>query len=397
MKKLFKRTITMLLALIMVFTMVMPAMAAEAEDDAAAATKLTSSQVKVITPTGVKAASYSYSRIKVSWNKIDGADGYEVYRATSKSGKYEKVYSTGNPDKLYYINTGRITGKTYWYKIRGYKKISGKTYYTRYSAATSTYARPNKVKGLTVYGCPYSLVKVTLDWQPVSGAAGYEQQVNVRRDGAWTGWKSAFHDEDGDKYKFSTWDSLLAIAKKQFPSGTVETQVNGKWKKVSLEEYTSIAIGKTQAWLKIVQDESVYKFRVRAYRKVNGKKVYGPWSDEFTLKETLDLDEIMAELKEYTIKYAAKVFPEFRYKENTEGRTPENNNYNIDGVLGYSSMYARQEDVIVHYKNRIKRYIDLGYDDARGFLYARKVCPGEQEGLIYNITNEIHYSFWMLY
>ena len=93
---------------------------------APAAKELTSSQVKAITP-AAKAASYSYSKIKVTWDKIDGVDGYIVYRATSKNGKFTKAYSTSNPDKLHYINTGRTTGKYYYYKIRGYKKIDGKT------------------------------------------------------------------------------------------------------------------------------------------------------------------------------------------------------------------------------------------------------------------------------
>ena len=36
----------------------------------------------------VKAASTSYSSIKVSWGAVSGASGYAVYRATSYSGTY---------------------------------------------------------------------------------------------------------------------------------------------------------------------------------------------------------------------------------------------------------------------------------------------------------------------
>ena len=37
----------------------------------------------------VSRANYSSkTSIKVSWDKVDGATGYQVYRATSKTGKY---------------------------------------------------------------------------------------------------------------------------------------------------------------------------------------------------------------------------------------------------------------------------------------------------------------------
>ncbi|MGN0715029.1 MAG: hypothetical protein ACI4LN_04340, partial [Anaerovoracaceae bacterium] len=114
------------LMIAMVLTMALPVYASEEESDiliAPASSELTAAQVKAITP-AVKATSYSYSKIKVTWEKIDGLDGYIVYRATRKNGTYSKAFTT---TKSSYINTGRTTGKYYCYKVRGYKKIDGKT------------------------------------------------------------------------------------------------------------------------------------------------------------------------------------------------------------------------------------------------------------------------------
>ena len=386
-----KKLIAVILALVMILTMTSPAFAASG---------LTASQIKAITPTGIKAASYTYSKIKVSWDKIDGVDGYVVYRATSKTGKYEKAYTTTNPDKLYYINTGRTTGKYYYYKVRGFKKIGKTTYYTKYSAASGTYARPNKVKINEVYGMRASISDIVLDWQPVSGATRYECQVNQKSDGKWSGWRSYSYDDDGQKSTFRTYYTLLASDKKDYPSGYVTTLINGEIKKVTVEEAVASVISKTQAWIDVLQDDTVYKFRVRAYRTVNGKKVYGAWSDEYTLKETLDTEALMTELRHYTIDYAKKNFPEFTYLDDRKDSTPENSGYYVQGDFGAFTRYIRKEDALNMLKDQIARYLDNcrnGGGEKEGFLYLRRSSPGTWEGMWKNDTEETYYYIWMLY
>ncbi|MGN1143044.1 MAG: hypothetical protein ACI4SU_00650 [Anaerovoracaceae bacterium] len=388
MKK-FRHVMIVVLMIAMMFSMALPGYAS-------ASTELTAAQVKAITP-AAKAASYSYSKIKVTWDKIDGLDGYIVYRATSKNGTYSKAFTT---TKNSYINTGRTTGKYYYYKVRGYKKIDGKTVYTKYSPVTATYARPNKVKINEVYGNESGILYVTLDWTKADGATGYEQQVNWKRNGKWSGWKTYVHDEYGTKQTFDTYNSLLAFEKKQNDSGYVTTLVDGKVTTLTIEEATERLISKTQAWLEICEDESIYKFRVRAYRTVNGKKVYGAWSDEYTLRETLNKDEILAALRQYTIDYAKKNNPKFIYLDDRTDSTPENSSYYVHGEFGGFSMYAKQEDVIEAYKDNISRYVDrmkTSGGENSGFLYIRKSYPGDAEGISENVTDETYYAIWMLY
>lgn len=83
---------------------------------------------------GVKASAASSSAIKVSWNKTAGAKGYQIYRATSKSGSYSKVKTTSAAS---YTNTGLAASKTYYYKVRSYRKVGKSTKYSSFSSVVS--------------------------------------------------------------------------------------------------------------------------------------------------------------------------------------------------------------------------------------------------------------------
>ncbi|MFT3951052.1 MAG: leucine-rich repeat domain-containing protein [Oscillospiraceae bacterium] len=66
-------------------------------------------------------------KITVKFTKVSGVTGYEIYRATSKTGTYTKIKTTTAAS---YTNTGLTKGKTYYYKVRTYKTVSGVKYYT---------------------------------------------------------------------------------------------------------------------------------------------------------------------------------------------------------------------------------------------------------------------------
>ena len=245
-----KKIITLIITLAMVLTMAVPAYAADSTDTSAVSTELTAAQVKAITPTA-KAASYSYTKIKVSWDKIDGVDGYVVYRATSKNGTYAKAYTTTSPDKVSYINTGRTTGKTYYYKVRGYKQIGKTTYYTKYSAITSAYARPNKAKISNII-IPYydkgTAKKVTETY----GSTKVTRYVwNVSSANNYKGFEV-------------TWGKVTGATGYQ-----LYMRQKGKTTWTSKGYYTGTSAKVT------FNMEKEYEFKVRAYRTVGNKKIYG--------------------------------------------------------------------------------------------------------------------------
>ena len=82
-------------------------------------------------PSTISAKSAKNS-IKISWKKATSVNGYEVYYKVGKTGKYKKYKST----KKTAINfTNAKKGKKYYFKVRGYVIVDGKTYYSSFSKA----------------------------------------------------------------------------------------------------------------------------------------------------------------------------------------------------------------------------------------------------------------------
>ncbi len=87
-------------------------------------------------PKAPKITSYKNKASKkayLKWSKVSGAGGYEVYMSTKKSSGYKKIYSGS---KLNFQKTKLKKNKTYYFKVRAYRKGS-KTIYSSYSSVKS--------------------------------------------------------------------------------------------------------------------------------------------------------------------------------------------------------------------------------------------------------------------
>ena len=91
---------------------------------------------------GVKAKASKGKKITVSWKKNSKAEGYKVYRSTKKSKGFKAVATvkSGKTVKVT-VKSGQKKGKTYYFKVRGYKKIAGKTCYSKYSKVVKVKAK----------------------------------------------------------------------------------------------------------------------------------------------------------------------------------------------------------------------------------------------------------------
>ncbi len=76
-------------------------------------------------------------KLIVKWKKVKGADGYEIYCSTSKKGKYRKVKTIANGKTLSYKDMKLTKGKTYYYKIKSYRKVNKKKVYSSFSDVKS--------------------------------------------------------------------------------------------------------------------------------------------------------------------------------------------------------------------------------------------------------------------
>lgn len=109
----------------------------------------------------------SYNSVTLKWNKVDGATGYYIYRATSLNGKYTKIGST---TKLNYKNSSLTTNKTYYYKVVAYKTVNKKAVLGKESTIISAtpYLKTTKVTGYNTY---YEYARIF--WTKVTGASAY--------------------------------------------------------------------------------------------------------------------------------------------------------------------------------------------------------------------------------
>ena len=76
----------------------------------------------------------SGTSVNLTWSKVEGVQYYHVYRSQSKDGKYSHIKTTTSTN---YQNKSLSKGKTYYYKVRGYKAYDGNNIYTKFSPIRS--------------------------------------------------------------------------------------------------------------------------------------------------------------------------------------------------------------------------------------------------------------------
>jgi hypothetical protein len=75
---------------------------------------------KLSTPIGLY-ASVSGTTVTLTWNSVEGATNYKVFRSSSSSGTYDLQTSTASSP---YTDSGLATG-TYYYQVSAYHNING--------------------------------------------------------------------------------------------------------------------------------------------------------------------------------------------------------------------------------------------------------------------------------
>ncbi len=81
-----------------------------------------------------KITANSKKKVTLTWKKIDGATGYQIYRSTEKNGTYTRV-KTLSENTLKYTDKNLKSGKTYYYKIRAYRTVEDTRFYGAFSTA----------------------------------------------------------------------------------------------------------------------------------------------------------------------------------------------------------------------------------------------------------------------
>ena len=170
------------------------------------------------------------SKIKVKWKKVANASGYRVYVYNSSKKKFE-TYATTSSTNIKIKNLK--SAKEYKVKVRAYIKKNGKKYFGKYSKIVSASTAPDQVRNVKVTGQNNSTI--SLSWNKVSRATGYKVYIY-----------NSYNKKN--EYKFTT--------------------SNTKGKITGLRAATS------------------YNIKVKAYKKANGFKYNGEYSQIIQGKTT---------------------------------------------------------------------------------------------------------------
>ena len=103
-----------------------------------------------LTKVNLSVKQSSKTSVTLSWDKVSGADGYEIYRKTGADGTYKKIKTITSGKTVTYKNKELTLGKKYYYKVRAFDKTGNGTKKGKYSSIKSvkmTYMKPD----FTVY------------------------------------------------------------------------------------------------------------------------------------------------------------------------------------------------------------------------------------------------------
>jgi fibronectin type 3 domain-containing protein len=102
------------------------------------------------------------------WSEVDGASHYDVFRATASGGTYSFI---GASETLSFTNTGVVTGKYYYYKVRAHRTTGTSNIYSKASAIKYARAIPS-APAVAVTTKTMTSAKIT--WTGVAGASRYQ-------------------------------------------------------------------------------------------------------------------------------------------------------------------------------------------------------------------------------
>ena len=190
-------------------------------------------------PDSIKSETVDFKKIKLTWEPVLSASGYEIFRSLG-NGKDEKIAVIGDSNTTTYYDTKSLkaSSKPYFYTIRAFYKLSDTEYLYSHLAfddygtkASVGTAQFTEHRALVKKSNNKQLSGIKLSWDKVAKADGYEIY---------------YMDEDGD----APFKKLTTVKGK-----TTYTVKTSKLKK-----------------------DHAYTFRIRAYRVIDGKKYFGDYS-----------------------------------------------------------------------------------------------------------------------
>ncbi len=103
-------------------------------------------------------------RLRLTWEDVDGAKSYRIYRSTRKTGNYDRIKSTSATS---YTDSSAKVGKTYYYCVKAVYNNGGTSDTSNKVSGMRNLAQP----GVSLSTATAGAIKIR--WAKVSGASSY--------------------------------------------------------------------------------------------------------------------------------------------------------------------------------------------------------------------------------
>ena len=117
-------------------------------------------------------------KVQLTWDAVEGAVSYKVYRATSKEGRYSLMKTLSN---TVYTNTNATAGKYYYYKVVAVAEDGSESAPSNIVGRTCDLAQP-----VVTASNNTKTGKVKLTWEPVEGAVAYKVYRSTSKNGTYS-------------------------------------------------------------------------------------------------------------------------------------------------------------------------------------------------------------------
>lgn len=186
---------------------------------------------KVKTVSNLNLKTRNATSLELSWDKVKNADGYRIYRLDTNTDTYKLVKTINNNTTTSYKHSNLVSATNYYYKVKAFKYLNGSNRYSDYSSRLKATTRPLQ-PSVILNSTKSKSIKVS--WTNISKrATGYEVRMSTSKNGTFN---------------------------------SIGTTTNTSFTKVNLTK------GKT------------YYFKIRAYRIVDGQKIYSLYSGIKSIK-----------------------------------------------------------------------------------------------------------------
>ena len=267
--------------------------------------------------TGLAFGARSADYVSLKWNKDANADGYIVEYLSGN--KFVKLVDKTSGSSVSYKVTDLDAGTLYKFRIRSYVNVDGKRVYGEYSDVLNVRTLPKAMSNLKLGARTDN--SISLKWDKNETANG--AVVEMYKNGKWevvstktsntavshkitgldasTAYKfrvRAYINDEGGRiysvYNTTLNEATAPVAVKNFRRTIcAKTAIRFNWDKNTTADGYSFEMIKNSKWTTVATIEdgtatnysqlklspgTAYRFRIRAYKVVNGKKIFSGYS-----------------------------------------------------------------------------------------------------------------------